>query len=56
MTASARRALFSIADRLGLRLKSIAEKVRGGPCCAGDVTLLPHTVIGDDERRQVNKK
>ena len=52
MTASTWRALFSVADRIALEI----EKVRGGPCCEGDVTLLAHIVSGDDKRREVNKK
>lgn len=51
-TASTHRAVFSVADRTWAKI----EKVRGGPCCEGDVTLLPCTVGGDDKAREVNKK
>ncbi len=30
--------------------------MRDRPCCEGDATLLPHTVVGDDKRQEVNKK
>lgn len=34
---------------------SMTENVRDGPCCGGDVTLLPQIVSGADKRQELHK-